>query len=342
MKRLVYGIVAAGLAVGLVGCGESGGGVWPNTPMAPALTGGQVQPLGGDVAADPAAVAAAKGALGIDTAITAGSPADVAVTSIAALPAVSDFGVTIPTLGGTVATPFGSIKAAVNKRKLSDATSAGLTLATSDKTGFTKLTTTAKTYGNYSYTYTMNVKFMDKDGKAITPDLSTTRTEFWGVSDTVFGTVNTVQFFGTSTVAYKMAAVQSSSGSIPASDYTMTCDFGTEANPCVVTNILGTDYGYMSNNSTWKVSGTVGGQTVTTAGSSTISGTSTSGSFSNLYKFPKTYSYGNFGYGTMMYSGAGYTAKVVVDGTKYSYYVNDVLVFTYPSSSSSSYYGHSH
>ncbi|MFZ2960805.1 MAG: hypothetical protein WA705_28340 [Candidatus Ozemobacteraceae bacterium] len=46
MKRVLYGIFTAGLALSLAGCSGGNGGVWPSNPNSPA-SGGQVQSLAG-------------------------------------------------------------------------------------------------------------------------------------------------------------------------------------------------------------------------------------------------------------------------------------------------------
>lgn len=359
MKRVFYVILAMGLVVSLSGCGESGGGYWPTSPT---ISAGQTSsPLGGgNNVANNVLV------------INSGGPASNGAVSYAnsgvgGCGAITDFGVTLPSsISGSFGTPAinTSLRNGImaNGRKKSYASGMAVT-PPSASSGWTKFTQTTK--GSvYTAEYTYWVQFLASSGKQLEVS-SSSSDELWVfASGNSIEDVDVIKFHGSWKVSVKQTSSRDSqnyggSGTTPtytggqswsvrashegsssassgpsAVDFYMSGTIGDgESNPCVIAGLKSSDGNrYASVKSTYTYSGIVDGNSYEITMSSTLGGDATYGSLTNLFVWnSSTYLYG-MGTQTVVTSD-GTTAKMVANGTSYTWSVNDVLVATIPSSS---------
>ena len=258
MKRVLYIFLALGLAVSLVGCGESGGGYWPQNPASPA-SGGQVSSLGNNTN-----VVVAQNML-------APTGTNKNVQALQALGTSFQTGCPfLPTVnfnGTQPVTGFASILSASRSKTKTEATSAGVadtTVASSDLySGYTKFAHSYSTSSSidgsvlgstdphscytsvkYSWTYEMFVKYLDAQGApiAVTSD-STNWYSLAAAPDQVY-------FFG----MWKFE-ISSTDGKY---DWSETSTFGSSTDPWHFTGLTTTPktYGWMSVASAGTFNGT--------------------------------------------------------------------------------------
>ncbi|MBF0498766.1 MAG: hypothetical protein HQM09_01425 [Candidatus Riflebacteria bacterium] len=205
MKRVLYGVLAAGLALGFAGCTGGNGGVWPTNPGGPAA-GTQVQVLGesGMTSALQSQVVSSQMSNAIGQGIGA-----------VACPMIPNF-----TLGGITAPTMASVRFGSKSKDKASAQSAGVSsIKDVAKTGdFYKFEYSYKTTGTeYSssgssssspacsvrsstnsnstavdmvWSYVWYVKYQDASGNVL-PVTSDSTTWY-----SVTGTVDSVQFYG--------------------------------------------------------------------------------------------------------------------------------------------------
>ena len=216
MKRILYVLCTASLAMGLVGCGDSGGGYWPASPVAPA-GGDQVQTLGNNSATTVTSALFS----------TTGGTAAALTTLSSALSGGCPMLPSLPSLNGG-APVFSKILAGSRSKSKTD-TSFSNQAVVADNTGYNKFShsytstfslpkssssssssgggtsqtccdivastdsTSSTETVTYTASYTMYVKFMDSTGAIIT--LDTTKTDYWYYL-TDGKTVDQVYFYG--------------------------------------------------------------------------------------------------------------------------------------------------
>jgi predicted small lipoprotein YifL len=343
MKRALYVLLAAGLAFGLAGCNQSGGGYWPANPVAP--TGvQQPAPLGGGNAA------IVQNAFGASAAgISTSGGVAYANSALSGCAAIADFFNLPGSITSAFAAPTANVKASIMaaSRSKSKAAELGMSLSAVSGSEYTKFThtTTGTDYSGMTYeaVFTYYVKFLNSTGTKLTLDTSSS-TDFWSFTGSSFSDVDSVVFYGdwavtskksSSSVSCSVQSSGTSSSVTTPSEFKMSGTIGTSDAPAFLGG-LKTTTNYAGVKSTFTYTGVVDGQSFTYSLVNTLAGAGSYLTASNLFYWGNSTS-NYYGMGTQtIVANDGSKIEIVYEGTKYSIYVNGTLVYPVSSGSSSS------